>query len=83
MVVFEQIGFDPAKVVVLLYYYYICSIRSELLYSYKFVVFGQKWLYSAKRGSVLAKVVVFGQKLLYSRKVVVFRQSGCIRAEWL
>ena len=36
-----------------------CYIRA------KEVVFGQKWLYSGKSGSVQAKVVIFGKKWLY------------------
>ena len=28
-------------------------------------------------------MVEFGQKWLYSGRVVVLRQSGCIRANWL
>ena len=45
------------------------------------VLLGQKWLYSGKNGSSCAEVVVFGQKWLYFGKVVVFRQSGCIRTK--
>ena len=58
------------------------------MYSGKFVLFGQKWLYSGKYGSICAKEVVLGQKLLYSGKVIVFVQKliylgkiGSIRAE--
>ena len=40
----------------------------------KLVVFGEKLLYSGKRGSIRGKVVVFRQKWLYSSKVVVFGQ---------
>ena len=42
------------------------------------VVFGQKWLYSCKTGSIRAKVVVLGnvvvivQTRLISEKVIVF-----------
>ena len=45
------------------------------------VVFGQKWLYSAKvvvveqSGCNRAKVVVFGKKMLFLGKVVVFGQK--------
>ena len=45
------------------------------------VVFGQKWLYSAKvvvlgqSGCILQKEVKFGVKWLYSCKVVVFGQK--------
>ena len=53
MVVFGQIGFAQAKV----------------------VVFGQKWLYSRKRGCSRAIVVVFGKRLFYLDKVVVFGQN--------
>ena len=45
------------------------SIRQKWLSPGKLVV-GQKWLYSCKSGCIQAKVVVFGQ-------------SGCIRAKWL
>ena len=83
-------------------------LGQKLLYSDKMVVigqgcciwakedvFGQKWLYSGKRGCIRVKVIVFRQigsvraKLLYSCKVVVFGQkwlysvkNGCIGAEW-
>ena len=43
------------------------------------VLFGQKWLYSCKRGSIWAKVVVFEQKCFYSGVVLVFGQSVSIR----
>ena len=49
----------------------------------KVVVIGQKWLYSGKSGCIRAKVVVFGQKWLDRADVVVFWQSGFIRANWL
>ena len=39
------------------------------------VVFGQKWLYSGKSGSFLAKVVLFGIEMLFLGKVVVFRKK--------
>ena len=45
-------------------------------------------MYSGKRcsipesDSIWPKVFVFGQKWLYSGKLVVFRQSGCIRISW-
>ena len=38
-------------------------------------LFGQKWLYSGKSGSIRAEVVIFGQKSLYLGKVVVFEQK--------
>ena len=40
-------------------------------------------LNSGKSGCNRAKMDVFGQKRLFSDKVVVFWQSGCIRAKWL
>ena len=43
---------------------------------WKVVLFGQKLLYSGKSGCI-------GEKLLYSGKLVVFRQSDCIRARSL
>ena len=45
------------------------------------VVFGQKWFYTGRSGSIWANFVVFGQsscnraKLLYSGKVVVIGQK--------
>ena len=57
-------------------------IRAKLLYWGKLVVFGkkvvlfgQKWLYSEKNGSVRAKVVVFREKR------GVFGQSACDRSK--
>ena len=48
------------------------------------VVIGQGCCIRAdKSGCIRAKVVVFGQKRLYSGKVVVFRQTGCVRAKLL
>ena len=44
-----------------------CCIRESDFTRKKFVVIGQKWLYSYK-------IVVFGQKWLYSGKVVVLGQ---------
>ena len=38
----------------------------------KVVVFGQKWLYSGKRGCIRAKVLKFGQSDIMRAKVVVF-----------
>ena len=38
----------------------------------KLVVFGQKWLYSAKSGCVRAKEVVFGESGSIRPKVIVF-----------
>ena len=38
-------------------------------------LFGQKWLYSGKRGSIRAEVVIFGQKWLYLGKVVVIEEK--------
>ena len=38
-------------------------------------------LYLGKSGYIQAKVIVFGLKLLYWCSVVVFGQSGCIRAK--
>ena len=64
-------------------------IPAKWFYLGKVVVFWQKWLYSGKTGCVPAKwmysgkVVVFGSKCLYPGKLVVFRQSGCIRARSL
>ena len=49
----------------------------------KAVVFRQKWLYLVKSGCILVKVVVLGQKDFYSGKMVVFGQSGSVRAKWL
>ena len=40
-----------------------------------------KWLYSIKNGCIRVKIVVFRIKRLYLGKVVVFEQSGCIRAK--
>ena len=59
------------------------GIRAWWLYLGKsgMVLFGQIWLYSGKNGCIREKVVVLGQKWLYSDKVVVFGQSGCIRAK--
>ena len=34
-------------------------------------------------GCIMGKVVIFGQRWLYSSKVVVFGQSGCIKAGWM
>ena len=45
MVVIEQIG----------------CVRAKWVYSGKLVVFGQKWLYSRKRGCIREKVDVFGK----------------------
>ena len=46
------------------------------------IVFGKKWLYSGKSGSISTKVIVFGQsgcirlKRFYSWKWDVFGQGG-------
>ena len=39
------------------------------------VVFGQKWFYSGRSGSIRAKVVVFGQSCCTRAKVVVIGQK--------
>ena len=49
----------------------------------KVVVFGQKWVYSGKRGCIRAKVVVLGMCDCIKKKVVVFGQIDCIRAQEL
>ena len=54
-------------------------------------LFGQKWLYSRKSGSIRAEVVLFRQTMwFYLGNVVVFGQkflhsgkSGYIRQKWL
>ena len=51
VVVFGQSGFIRAKVF---------SNRVNWLYSGKVVVFGQKWLYSGKRGCIRELIVKFG-----------------------
>ena len=52
-----------------------CCFREKVVvfdqFSGKVVVFGQKWFYSGKSGSIQAK-------WLYSGKVVVFRKCSCI-----
>ena len=47
------------------------------------VVFGQKWLYSGKKGSIRGKVVVFVKKWLYSGKLVVFGKVVAFGQKWL
>ena len=39
------------------------------------LLFGQKWFYSDKSGSIRAKVAVFGQNGCIRAKVVVFVQK--------
>ena len=49
----------------------------------KMVVIGQKWFYSGK-SFTRVKVVNLRQKFcIFQAKVLVFGQSGCIRATWL
>ena len=45
------------------------------------ILFGLKWLYSGKIVCNQAKVVLFRQSGFIRAKVVVFRQIGCIRAK--
>ena len=61
-----------------------------MFYSGKYVLFGEKWLYSWQTGCLWAKVVVLGRKMVVfghcgciRRNVVVFLQNGCVRAKWL
>ena len=49
----------------------------------KMIVLGQIWLYWGEYGCIRAKVVLFGKKWLYFGIMVVFGQSGYIRAKWL
>ena len=56
----------------------------------KVIIIGQKWLYSGKNGSILAKKVVFGQGGCILAKWLYLGKSGfcscksdCIRAKWL
>ena len=64
-------------------------IWAKWLYSGIVVVFGQKWLYSGKSCSILAKEVVFGQsdcirvRWLYSGKVAVIGQKCLYSGKWL
>ena len=64
-------------------------IRAKWLYSDKSGCIRAKLLYSGNFGCIWANVVVLRQKWLYSvkavlfSKMVVFLQSGCIRARWL
>ena len=41
------------------------------------VVFGQKWLYSGKTGSIRAKVVVLGKMVVFVQKWLISGKSGC------
>ena len=42
------------------------------------VVFGQKWLYSCKTGSIRAKVVVLGNMVVIVQTRLVSEKSDCI-----
>ena len=54
---------------------------AKRLYSGKVLVFGQSGCNPTKGFCIRSKMVVFGQKWLYSDNLVVFGQSGCIRAK--
>ena len=47
----------------------------------KVVVFGQKWLYSGKRGCIRETVAIFGFSGCIRAKVVVLSQRSIIRAK--
>ena len=53
----------------------LMSSGKEVVIRAKYVVFGQKWLYSGKSGCILARVVVFRAKVvLFGQKWLYFGQ---------